>query len=229
MPVRQQYFIAAAISALIGVMAAFAMFDYFGDRDRFVEQMALQPQGMVAPTDAPYSAIVNAANPGGFLCSNCGWRASGAWNGLCPNCRAYPYNMPNAGSLPMSGQNAAFTPGLNICRNCGWRASGAGNGLCRNCRAPLRNPNMGALPVNGQNAAFNWFSRQADRGAGPSGVLYCRICDFVMPSKHKAVPNSIRCPRCPAYLVSSDAAANAGAGRVGAGQRAGWRQNYPLP
>jgi hypothetical protein len=229
MPVRQQYFIAAAIIALIGVMVAFAMFDYFGDRDRFAEQMTLRSQGMVAPAGTPYSGAMNAAGLGGFLCSNCGWRGAGAGNGLCPNCRAYPYNMPNAGSLPMSGQNAAFTPGLNICRNCGWQGTGAGNGVCPNCRALLRNPNMGALPVNGQNAAFTWFNQQTPRAVAPRGVLYCPTCDFAMPSKHKAVPNSIRCPRCPAYLASSDAAANAGAGPVSAGQWAGWRPNCPLP
>ena len=182
MPVRQQYFIAAAIIALIGVMVAFAMFDYFGDRDRFAEQMALQPQGMVALAGTPYSGAMNAAGLGGFLCSNCGRQGSGVWNDLCPNCRAL-----------------------------------------------FRNPNMGALPVNGQNAAFTWFNQQTPRAVAPRGVLYCPTCDFAMPSKHKAVPNSIRCPRCPAYLASSDAAANAGAGPVSAGQWAGWRPNCPLP
>ena len=182
MPVRQQYFIAAAIIGLIGVMAVFAMFDYLSDRDRFAEQMVLQPRAMVAPAGTSYSGAMNTAGLGCSLCYNCGWQGFGARNGMCPNCRAF-----------------------------------------------LRNANMGVPPLNGQNAAFTWFNQQPPQAAVPRGILFCPVCDFAMSSQHNAVPNSIRCPRCPAYLVLSDAAANDTAGRVGIGQQARWAPNCPLP
>lgn len=180
MPVRQQYFIATAIIGLIGVMVAFAMFDYFSDRSRFAERMALPAQGAVVPVGMSYSGAVNAAGFGNYLCGNCGWQGTSAWNGVCPNCRAF---------------------------------------LC--------NPNAGVVPMNGQNAAFTWFNQQAAVPAPPRGVLYCPVCDFAITSKHKAVPNSIRCPRCPAYLVTSDMVTGAAAGSANTAQQAAWRLNCP--
>ena len=228
MPIRQQYFIAAAIISLIGVMAVFAMFDFLSDESRYAEQVAMQSQGAMAQAARPYSRTLGANAFGNPWCANCGWRGAGAGNGICPNCRVFLRN-PGVGVPPMSGQNAAFTPGLNMCRNCGWQGMGAGNGICPNCRVFLRNPGAGAPPMRGQNAGFNWFRRQEVRSARPRGILYCPVCDFAMSSRRNAAPNSIRCPRCPAYLTSSDAAANVAGGSVGVGQQAGWRPNCPLP
>ena len=177
MPVRQQYFIAAAIIGLIAVMAVFAMFDYFSDSSRYAEQIALQSQGAMAQAPIPYSGAPNANVFGKSWCSNCGWRGAGTGNGTCPNCRVF-----------------------------------------------LSNTGVGVPPMRGQNAGFAWFRRQEVQSARPRGVLYCPVCDFAMPSRNKAVPNSIRCPRCPAYLVSSNTASNAAAG-----QQAGWQPNCPLP
>ncbi len=221
MPVRQQYFIAAAIIGLIAVMAVFAMFDYFSDRSRYAEQIAVQSPGAMSQTAIPYSGALNANVLGNSWCSNCGWRGAGTGTGLCPNCRVFLSN-PGTGAPPMTGQNAAFTPGLNICRNCGWRGTGTGTGLCPNCRVFLSNP--GAPPMTGQNAGFTWFNQQEAQPARPRGILYCAVCDFAMPSRHNAAPNSIRCPRCPAYLIPSAAASGATTG-----QRAGWGPVCPQP
>lgn len=177
MPVRQQYFIAAAIIGLIAVMAIFAMFDYFSDSSRYAEQIALQSQGAMAQAPIPYSGTSNANVFGNSWCSNCGWRGAGAGTGLCPNCRVY-----------------------------------------------LRSRDVGAPPMTGQNAGFTWFRQQEAQPARPRGILYCAVCDFGMPSRHNAAPNSIRCPRCPAYLISSASASGAAAG-----QRAAWQPNCPLP
>ena len=188
MPVRQQYFIAAAVIGLIGVLVIFAMFDYFSDRSRFAEQMGGQTQGAVAKAPSPGS--LNPAAFGNYMCPSCGWMRTGQANLPCPNCRAF-----------------------------------------------LGGPNVGVQPGNVQNAAFDWFHRQPTVSTRPRGTLYCPGCDFVMSTKHIAVPNSIRCPRCPAYLVTSDTAGSSIAGNAGAGQQAVWGLNsapaynpsYPIP
>ena len=175
MPIRQQYFIAAAIIGLIAVMAVFAMFDYFNDRSRYAEQIAVQSPGAMSRTAIPYSGALNANVFGNSWCSNCGRRGTGTGTGLCPNCRVF-----------------------------------------------LSNP--GAPPMTGQNAGFTWFNQQEAQPARPRGILYCAVCDFAMPSRHNAAPNSIRCPRCPAYLIPSAAASGATTG-----QRAGWGPVCPQP
>lgn len=98
-----------------------------------------------------------------------------------------------------------------------------------------------ALP---QNASRSWSYPRATRPSRPRGVLYCPVCDFVMSTKHQAVPNSIRCPRCSTFLYFSGAGTSgiAGTGSTGlqlgsAGQQAGgvldgpsaYNLAYPIP
>ncbi len=145
MPVRQQYFIASAIIALIGVMVIFAIFDYFNDRSRFAERKAAQSQGALAVVQTPYPMSVN-------------------------------------------------LPGL-------------GNSFS-------------------QDASWSWSHPQAPRLPRPRGVLYCSVCDFVMSTKHQAVPNSIRCPRCSAFLYFSgpETGGIAGTGSTGLHLGSAWQQ-----
>ncbi len=97
--------------------------------------------------------------------------------------------------------------GSSLCPLCNRIGAGPENARCPNCRAFLRNPSAGVAPVSVQNAAFTWFQPQPTKSAWSRGGLSCPSCNFVMSSKHNATPNSIRCPRCPAYLVTSAPAA----------------------
>ncbi len=168
MPVKQQYFIAAAIIALIAVMAIFAMFDYFSDQSRYAERMTVAPVGQAAPAAMPYMGTGNARGIANMLgCGTCGWRGMGFPNSACPSCNSF-----------------------------------------------LSNLGSGLPPVNAQNAGFfDFFSRETAQSGQPRGALYCPTCNFAMTSKHKAVPNSIRCPRCPSYLMISGMGTSAATGR----------------
>ncbi len=72
-----------------------------------------------------------------------------------------------------------------------------------------------------QNASWPRSYPGATRPPQAGGILYCPVCDFVMSTKHQAVPNSIRCPRCSAYLYFSGPETGGIAGNRSAGQQAG--------
>lgn len=113
MPVRQQYLAALAIIGLIVVLVLFAMFDYFSDRSRFAERMAVTPQGAASFAGAmPHAAGVNPLGYSTSSCPWCGWAVAGAGNSQCRNCGGFVGNA-GAGTRPVgtgagNAQNAGF-------------------------------------------------------------------------------------------------------------------------
>jgi len=253
MPVRQQYLIASAIVGLIAVMVILAIFDYYNDRNRYAQTLALQQQGigMVQPG----MANANGNFPGNAArCATCGWRGQCLANGRCPNCYAGMSNPANMrrrfGAEPLETRNAGFFslqpqpangnfPGNAAqCATCGWRGQCLANGRCPNCYAGMWNPaNMrgrfGGEPLETQNAGFFSLQPQPANPAPANGMLSCPQCNFrmCMNGNCTVAPNSVRCPRCASGLAVSGPAAGS--------WRAGWRQNflqnfdipnyYPLP
>jgi hypothetical protein len=135
--------------------------------------------------------------------------------------------------------------GLNSqCLNCGWRGGRPANWPCPNCGCPLRASNIGggavmAGPTGGaQNAAFLWSPQPEAVPTTPRCMLYCPSCSFAMNSNQWVVPDAIRCPRCPAYLVGPASSAGPGQtygpgassiaapGNVAAGQQAVFGLGY---
>ncbi|HIJ65928.1 MAG TPA: hypothetical protein HPP77_08240 [Candidatus Hydrogenedentes bacterium] len=194
MPVRQQYFIASAIIALIIVMILFAAFDYFSDRSRLAEQASIPSRGAVSlAAGMPY---VGAVTPAGVIrnpvCFSCGWRGPCRAGGQCPNCFAF-MGYPNLGAFPADAQNAAFLwpqgradspaqltgalycPACDFVMSCRHRVA-PNSVACPRCSAYLVCPNQagggrGDQPF-GQQAAF-----VPGQGLGPGQGMspYCPL------------------------------------------------------
>jgi len=169
MPVRQQYLIASAIVGLIAVMVILAIFDYYNDRNRYAQTLALQQQGigMVQPG----MANANGNFPGNAAqCATCGWRGQCLANGRCPNCYAGMWNPANMrgrfGGEPLETQNAGFfslqpqpanpapANGMLSCPQCNFRM--CMNGNCTVAPNSVRCPRCASgLAVSGP-AAGSW-------------------------------------------------------------------------
>jgi uncharacterized paraquat-inducible protein A len=130
-------------------------------------------------------------------------------------------------SLPprFMGMNANVQ-GNSQCFACGWRGRCMANGRCPNCYF-MANPPVGggAEPLEMRNANFLWFQPQPKRPSSGTCALYCPQCNFGMNSNYPVSSNSIRCPRCPAYLASSGQPAP---GAAAAGQQVPWSANCPI-
>ena len=244
MPVKQQYFIAIAIIGLIAVMVLFGIFDYRSDQSRSAEQWSARQRNLAG------TAAVMPYMGGGLnsQCLNCGWRGACPRGWLCPNC-ACPLRNANAATqtgvfnAPGSAQAAPLPPNSR-CFNCGWGGDRPANWPCPNCGCPLRASNIGAGAVmagptgGAQNAAFLWSPQPEAVPTTPRRALYCPSCSFAMNSNHWVVSDTIRCPRCPAYLVGPassagpgqtygpDASSIAAPGNVAAGQQAAFGLGY---
>ena len=137
------------------------------------------------------------------------------------------------GAVALAGAPYSAAPmnapgyGQYLCRGCGVMTAGPGSAFCQGCRAYLGNSSASVPQPGLQTAGSTWFGRQQQQNSEPQGILYCPMCDFSMGSRHTATPNSIRCPRCPAYLFSSGAGTGSATGLPGAGQQAAWSPNCP--
>ena len=100
--------------------------------------------------------------------------------------------------------------GASLCGACGWQGICPRSGRCPNCRMFLASSNVGfptnaAFPAaNAPYAGFLWSRSQANAAVSqPSCVLSCPGCNFRMACSARPVSNSIRCPRCPSYLMAA--------------------------
>lgn len=197
------------------------------------------------------AANLNANVPGTVQCFTCGWQGQCMVNGRCPNCYAamgaMGTNMAGAGGP--GTQNANFFGGNDLrgyrCFGCGWRGQCMAGGRCPNClraMAPIGNAwggpggdgagAVGGVGVGAQNAHFLWFQPQPQTEpqpqptsvSPPKRMLYCPKCEFLMNVNSAAIPSGVRCPRCPATLVSTGQPGT----EPGAGQQAGWWPNCPI-
>ncbi len=190
MPVKQQYLIALSIVALVAVLVILAMFDFFGDRNRSTQALAMQRRGIASLPPR----ITGGAAP--FL------------GEIEP--RAV---VPQQGttSLPPPGPSANVNAPANIqCGFCGWAGRCMANGRCPNCYSQT-NPALGqgGGPAQAGNTNFLWGWPQAAAPAPKQAILYCPQCNFRMNLNYPVASNSVRCPKCPAYLIGAGQPASA--------------------
>ena len=176
MPVKQQYIIATAIIALMGVMALFAMFDLRNDRDRF------GAQGLARGGYAANAAWMRPSRgPGGAsVCGACGWQGICPRSGRCPSCRWSLFGAN--GGFPVNG---AFGPNGAFGANGGFGAGNAGNAGLFWTRPPAYPaPPQAASTVGCSQCGF----RMTCNWSGASNGIRCPRCPAYLVAVDQTPP-----------------------------------------
>lgn len=232
MPVKQQYIVASAIIALVAVVAVLGVFDYRADRARVAQLTAIQQQGI--PCIPPR---VTEFNDGRFVGQGMGM-GNGAGIGMGPGAgqgmgQGLGMGMGGQGRGlgrgmgPVVGATAAAAVGTQ-CVVCGWQGRCMPTGLCPNCTTQQGvGPNARAgEPVETRKASFLWFGSQQQAPVATRPVLSCPQCNFSMNPSAPVSTNTILCPKCGGYLMSSEQPVS---GTAAAGQPVTcWNPNGPM-
>ena len=202
---NNQYLISISIMVLVIVLVVLAAFDYRNDTRTFRERRDIYSNQQGLGPRLPSRLCWGLDAQGRYLCPGCGWRGTSLLKGRCPTCSFCPayrkINRPVSNLRDSVPLNSSL---YSLCPACGWRGSHLSNFRCPNCLYYL-----GGQFASKENAALGvpaaWQrARPPGRLSLSNSGLFCPGCDFSMPGQYRIAPNSVKCPRCNAFLFASE-------------------------